>query len=74
VNKYLHHLDRSLEGKDYLMGKQFTVADAYVFIVVGWCQWVDISRDQYKSLDAFMKRVAARPAVHKVLTIEGLLD
>ena len=26
-------LDKQLEGKDYLMGKQFTVADAYLFVL-----------------------------------------
>ena len=31
-------IDRELEGKDYLMGEQFTVADAYLYVVSRWAK------------------------------------
>lgn len=73
ANDYLKYLDDKLTGKDYLMGKNFTVADGYAFVVVGWTKWLDIPLTPYKNIQAYMERIAARPAVAKVLKDEGLL-
>lgn len=72
ANDCLSYLDSKLAGKDYLMGSQFTLADAYAFIVVGWTQWLEIPLTPYKNLQQYQARVAARPAVAKVLKAEGL--
>ena len=56
------------------MGKDFCVADAYAFVVLGWTQWVEIPVAPYKNVEAYMKRVGSRPAVMKVMKEEGLLD
>jgi glutathione S-transferase len=74
LHAYLSHVDKSLAGKDYICGKQFTVADCYLFTVVNWCQWVQVSTTEYKNLGAYMGRISERPAVQKVLKMEGLLD
>ncbi len=68
----LAYLDTKLEGQDYLCGKQFTPADAYVFVVVGWTKWLEIPTTDFKNLERYMARVAARPAVAKVMKEEGL--
>lgn len=73
ANGYLQYLDTQLAGKDYLMGSSFTVADAYAFVVTGWTKWLDIPLTSYKNVEAYRARVAARPAVAKVLKEEGLL-
>jgi glutathione S-transferase len=67
------HLARSLEGRDYLMGERFTVADAYLFAVLNWCGFTDIDLSQWPVLQAYQARVAARPAVQQALRAEGLL-
>ena len=72
ANGYLKHLDEKLAGKDYLMGKDFTPADAYAFVVVGWTKWLEIPLTSYTHIQNYMTRVAARPAVAKVLKAEGL--
>ncbi len=72
VKRNLAFLETRLAGKDYLMGKIFTVADAYCFVVVNWTQWMDISLDEYKNLKAYLVRILARPAVQKVYQEEGL--
>lgn len=72
ANDCLRYLDSKLAGRDYLMGGTFTVADAYAFVVTGWTQWVDIPLAPYKNVQAYRARVAARPAVAKVLKEEGL--
>lgn len=68
----LKYLDAKLAGKDYLMGSQFTVADGYAFIVVSWTKYLDIPLAPYPNIEKYMARMAARPAVAKVLTAEGL--
>jgi glutathione S-transferase len=66
-------VDHQLEGRDYLLGAQFTVADAYLFTVAGWGKYVGVDISGLKNLTAFLARVAARPAVHDALKAEGLL-
>jgi glutathione S-transferase len=74
VKKCLSIMDARLAGKDYLMGKNYTVADAYAFVVTNWTQWLEISIEDYKNLKAYLARVAERPAVRKVYQEEGLLE
>ena len=66
-------VDSQLEGKDYLMGSQFTVADGYLFTVAGWAKYVAVDISGLKNLGAYLGRVAARPAVQEALKAEGLL-
>ena len=65
-------VDTQLEGKAYLMGDSFTVADAYLFTVAGWGKHVGVDIAPMKNLSAYMDRVAARPAVQAALKAEGL--
>lgn len=69
----LKWVDSQLEGKDYLTGSQFTVADGYLFVVAGWGKHVGVDISGLKHLGAFMARMAARPAVQEALKAEGLL-
>ena len=66
-------LDKQLAGKDYLTGKQFTVADAYLFVLLGWTRPTQIDLARWPNLAAFHKRVGARPKVQEALQAEGLL-
>lgn len=74
VKNYLSYLDQRLEGKDYLNGKNFTVADSYCFVVANWTKWLKIPTDSYNNLQNYMARIYQRAAVQKVLREEGLLD
>ena len=67
-----NRVDSHLAGKDYLMG-EFSVADAYLFTVLNWVGVLGRSLDRYTNIQAFMARMAARPAVQKALKEEGLL-
>jgi glutathione S-transferase len=66
-------VDSQLEGKDYLMGGNFTVADGYLFTVAGWGKHVGVDIGGLKNLSAYMARVSARPAVQAALKAEGLI-
>ena len=65
-------LDRALDGKAYLMGDRFTVADAYCFTVLRWAKPMGIDLGAWPNLTAYMARVADRPAVAAALAAEGL--
>ena len=69
----LKFTDAELAGKQYLMGDTFTVADAYLFTVTNWAQFVGLDISGLSNLLAFRARVAARPAVVAAMTAEGLL-
>jgi len=63
-----------LAGRDYLMGSQFTVADAYLFTVLSWAGHVGFDLAPWPLLSAYSQRVAARPAVQQALRAEGLIQ
>jgi glutathione S-transferase len=65
-------LDGLLAGRDWIAGDRFTVADAYGFAIVNWAPMLGMSLKAYPNLQAWLGRVAARPAVHAALVAEGL--
>ena len=69
--RQLPFLEKALAGKDYLFG-QFSVADGYLFTVLRWTNIHKIDLSGYPNISAFMKRMAARPAVQEALKAEGL--
>jgi glutathione S-transferase len=66
------YLDGVLAGRDYLMGKQFTVADGYLFTMLMWADRMKFDLSGMPNLLAYKARVAARPKVQEALTKEGL--
>lgn len=71
LTQRLQWMDAQLAGKDYLMGTQFSVADAYFFTVSRWCGFVGLDLSALKNIQAFQQRMAQRPAVQAALKIEG---
>jgi glutathione S-transferase len=69
----LQWVDAELAKSDYLMGDAFTVADAYLFTVTGWCGHVAVDISALTHLAAYRARVGARPAVQEALRAEGLI-
>lgn len=66
-------LSSKLENTAYLTGDDFTAADAYLFVVTNWAKFVGLDLSHLSALQAFMQRVAARPAVQMALKAEGLM-
>ena len=65
------YVDGQLAGKDYLMGKQFTVADGYLFVMLTWAERMKFDLSGLSNLKAYQARVAARPAVQAALKMEA---
>ncbi len=68
VNRY-QLLEQKLGDKDYLVG-QFSIADAYAFVVLNWARRFEIPVSP--KLQAYFERIRARPAVQQTLQEEGL--
>ena len=66
-------VDGQLEGKSYLMGEDFSVADGYLYTVTNWAQPMNIDLAGLDRLAAYRERVAARPAVQQARRTEGTL-
>jgi len=66
----LEYLQRILANRHFLMGEQFTVADAYLFTVLGWSTHVDVDIGQLKR---YVERIGARPHVIEAMKAEGLI-
>ncbi len=73
LEKKFDWLNKQLAGKQYLTGDNFTVADAYLFVVANWSNFVGIDLGRWPALQQFQARVAARPKVQEALEAEGLL-
>ena len=66
------YVDTQLAGREYLMGKQFTVADGYLFVMLNWAERMKFDLSGLNNLLAYRDRVAVRPKVQEALVKEGL--
>lgn len=74
VARRLDYVEKVLgDGRDYLVDRRFSVADAYLFVVCNWANFVGIDLTTWPHVQAFVARVAARPAVQASMKAEGLL-
>lgn len=74
LTKRYGYVENMLEGSDYLVGNQFSVADAYLFVVTNWAGMLKFDLSAFPRLAAFQKRIGSRPAVQQALEAEGLIN
>jgi glutathione S-transferase len=74
IGKRFLYVQDVLSDRAYLMGETFTVADAYLFVMLQWCGPHGIDLGLYPNLDDYEHRIAERPAVQAALAAEGLLS
>jgi glutathione S-transferase len=72
ITRRFDWLAERLGPNPYLMGERFTVADAYLFTQLNWCQWTGVDLARWPALRDYHARVAARPKVQEALRAEGL--
>ena len=74
IEKRLNPFEKSLEGKQFVMGDKYTAADAYLFTVLNWTNPLKIDVGaKWPNIKAYMGRVAARPKVQETMKAEGLI-
>ena len=74
VRPVLQWLDGDLAKGPYVMGEQFTVADAYLFTVTMpyRARRAGIDMSPYRNIAAYRDRVAARASVQAAVAAEGI--
>jgi glutathione S-transferase len=70
IAHWLDFLETSLDGREYLVGGTFSVADAYCYAVLHWTRFTGIALDGYPRVAAYVARVAERPAVKEAFAAE----
>ena len=71
LGKRIAYVAQQIEGKQYLMGETFSVADAYLFTILGWAKPMHIDLSRWPAVTDYMQRVAARPAVQTAMAAEA---
>jgi glutathione S-transferase len=72
LGRRFDYLTERFNGKPYLAGDRFTVADAYLFTVLNWSPLLKVDLGQWPRLKDYIARAAARPAVKEAMSAEGL--
>jgi glutathione S-transferase len=72
LRKKYEWVDAQLADRTHLTGEAFTAADAYLFVVTAWARFVQLDLGDLQHLQAFVRRVAQRPAVRDAMRAEGL--
>jgi len=75
LSSRIDHVERRLsDGRQFLFGDSFTVADAYAFVILNWAANVDVSLRSWSNVAAFVDQVRSRASVQRSLEEEGLLE
>jgi len=75
IRRHFDYLEAQLEdGRNYLVGNSFSIADAYLFVVCSWVSVPEIDLKEWPSLSALWDRVYSRPSVQNAMKAEGLLE
>ena len=72
VAKKFDFMEKSLESRDYLAGPSMTIADPYLFAMLGWTGMHGLDLARWPNLAALRQRMEARPSVQAVMQAEGL--
>lgn len=72
VGRLLDHFEAILsDGRRYLLGETYTIADPYLFVIAGWARPTGIGFARWPHLAAFIDRIGKREAVRSALAAEG---
>ncbi|STB58986.1 glutathione S-transferase [Citrobacter freundii] len=72
LEKKMQYVNDALQGNQWICGSRFSIADAYLFTVLRWAYAVKLNMAGLSNIDAYMARMAERPAVAAALKAEGL--
>jgi len=62
-----------LSSQPFLLGENFSVADAYLFVTLNWGQYVNVDISRWPALVRYADTISKRPAVQKAMKEEGLI-
>ena len=56
-------VEETLGRHSHFAGESFGIADAYLYTVLSWTKYLKVDTSAYPRMNAYMERIAARPAV-----------
>jgi glutathione S-transferase len=73
IGRRLRALEGMLDGKQFVMGDKFSVADAYLFNILTWTNIHNIDLNPWPKVKEYLARIGARPKVQETMKAEGLI-
>ncbi|KXV03946.1 glutathione S-transferase [Caballeronia megalochromosomata] len=73
LERRLTYVAQQIDDKQFLLGNEFSIGDAYLFTVLGWAKHIDLDLGKWPALVAYQERVGARPGVQAAMKAEGLI-
>ncbi|MDR5853869.1 glutathione transferase GstA [Caballeronia sp. LZ062] len=73
LERRLAYVAKHIDDKQYLLGDEYGIGDAYLFTVLSWASFIDLDLNKWPALTAYQARVGARPAVQAAMKAEGLI-
>lgn len=75
LSRRIGDVERALaDGRSFILGESFSVADAYLFVVLNWSNFIGLDLARWPHVRGFVSRVAMRPAVRAATLREGLIE
>lgn len=72
IDKRFAYVEEQLAQRDFLLGDQFTVADAYLFVMMLWADKFEIDLSKWPTLKEYKERIASRTSVQEALAAEKI--
>ncbi|MGF6571958.1 glutathione S-transferase [Paraburkholderia sp. GAS333] len=73
LHKHYSLLEQRLAEQPWLLGDEFSAADAYLFTVTNWAGHVGLDLSRFSAIAAFQQRVVTRAPVQAAMKAEGLI-
>lgn len=64
-------VEQQLSGKTWLLGEQFTIADAYLFVMVSWAAAAKTPLADFPNIRAWFERMKARSHVREAIRLHS---
>lgn len=72
IERRMTLIEDRLGDKPFLLGESFSVADAYLYVILSWRQRLGVDLSKFPKVTALYERVDARASVQAARKIEGL--
>jgi glutathione S-transferase len=73
LSKQYTWVDQQIADSENFLGRDFTIADIYLFVVTRWASFINLDLSHLKSLQEFMQRMQQHPSVQKAMKAEGII-
>lgn len=72
VDKVFSHLNKHLEGKNYIVDDRRTIVDPYAFAMIRWGRNLPKSLSDYRNIERFYQQMHADEGVKQAMSQQGI--